>query len=102
VKAEKVGQEKKDSWTAEFWLFESEPGIRLPAVRMGRQGAGGPITLVPGRDKLAVARVLEAGGQVLALDLRGAGEIVPGAGNVRNWAWFAGGGGYGGAASATR
>ena len=30
------------------------------------------------------------GGQVLALDLRGAGEIAPAAGNVRNWAWFAG------------
>ena len=90
VKAEKVGQEEKGSWAAEFWLFEPEPGIRLPAVRMGRQGAGGPITLVPGRDKQAVARVLDAGGQVLALDLRGAGEIAPAAGNVRNWAWFAG------------
>ena len=90
VKAEKVGQEQKGSWSAEFWLFEPEPGIRLPAVRIGRPGAGGSITLVPGRDRQAVARVLEAGGQVLALDLRGAGEIAPAAGNVRNWAWFAG------------
>jgi hypothetical protein len=90
VNAEKVGQEQKGSWSAEFWLVEPEPGIRLPTVRIGRPGAGGPITLVPGRDQQAVARVLEAGGQVLALDLRGAGEIAPATGNVRNWAWFAG------------
>jgi len=43
-----------------------------------------------GRDKQTVARVLDAGGQVLALDLRGAGETCAPEGNVRNWAWFAG------------
>ena len=90
VKAEKVGRDENGLWSAEFWILESEPGIRLPAVRIGRRGAGGPITLIPGRDKQNVARVLAAGGQVLALDLRGTGEIAPAAGNVRNWAWFAG------------
>jgi hypothetical protein len=98
VKAEKVGQEEKGPWSAEFWLLEPEPGIRLPAVRIGRRtdlksvppGAATPITLVPGRDKQAVARALGAGRNVLALDLRGAGEIAPPEGNVRNWAWFAG------------
>jgi len=90
VKAEKVGAEEKGPWEAEFWVVEPEPGIRLPAVRIGRHGAAGPIALVPGRDSRAVARALEAGRQVLALDLRGTGEIAPAAGNVRNWAWFAG------------
>jgi hypothetical protein len=32
------------------WIIEPEPGIRLPAMRIGKQGAPGPITLVPGRD----------------------------------------------------
>jgi hypothetical protein len=91
MKAEKVGAEEKGPWTAEFWLVVPEPGIRLPAVRIARRGAAaGPIALVPGRDGRAVARALEAGRQVFALDLRGTGEIAPAAGNVRNWAWFAG------------
>ena len=90
VKAEKVGRAEKGPWSVEFWIVEPEPGIRLPAVRIARQGATGPITLGPGRDKQAVARALDAGRQVLALDLRGTGEIAPAEGNVKNWAWFAG------------
>ncbi len=98
VKAEKVGHEEKGAWSAEFWLVETEPGIRLPAVRITRRSdlkpvpprAAMPIILVPGRNKEAAARALEAGRQVLALDLRGTGEIAPAEGNVRNWAWFAG------------
>lgn len=90
VKAQNVGQAGKGPWSAEFWVLEPEPGIRLPAMRIGPKGADGPITLVPGRDKEAVARALEAGRQVLAIDLRGTGEIAPPEGNVRNWAWFAG------------
>jgi len=90
VNAEKKGQERKGSWAAEFWIFEPESGIRLPAVRIGRQGPAAPITLVPGRDKQAVSRALGAGRQVLAFDLRGTGEIAPAEGNGKNWAWFAG------------
>ena len=98
VKAEKVGQEEKGPWAAEFWILQPEPGIRLPAVRIGRRtdlkpvspASAAPITLVPGRDRQTVTRALEAGRQVVALDLRGAGEIAPPEGNVRNWAWFAG------------
>jgi hypothetical protein len=94
VMAQKLGQEEKGPWSAEFWIIEPEPGIRLPAVRIARHPPPAThhpvITLVPGRDKQAVARVLEAGRQVLALDLRGAGETRAPEGNVRNWAWFAG------------
>ena len=44
-------EEENGPWSAEFWIFEPEPGIRLPAVRIGGKGATGPITLIPGRDK---------------------------------------------------
>jgi len=138
VKAEKVGQEKSDLWSAEFWVIETEPGIRLPAVRIVRNTVdasrnnrvltpalssveeergknlwsvgSGTITLVPGRDKQAVARALDRGQSVLAFDLRGLGEMRHGnngtwpwmagppwsallagvAGDLSNWAWFAG------------
>jgi hypothetical protein len=88
VKAEPVGRDSTGPWSAEFWIIETEPGIRLPAVRIGRAGAAGPITLVPGRDRGAVRRALESGSSVLALDLRGAGEMRHGTGG--NWAWKAG------------
>jgi len=98
VKSEKVGQAEKGQWLAQFWLIEPEPGIRLPAVRIVRRtglkpdlrGAAAPVTIVPGRDEQAVAQALEAGGQVLAVDLRGTGEIARPDGKLRNWAWFAG------------
>jgi hypothetical protein len=111
VKAEKVAHEEKGEWSAEFWILESEPGIRLPAVRIRKKGATSPIVLVPGRDPQAVARALEAGQQVLALDLRATGELRHGEGggtwpwlagppwsellaepgrSMSNWAWFAG------------
>jgi hypothetical protein len=90
IEAEKVGRDTNGPWSAEFWLLEPEPGIRLPAVRIGATGATAPMTLIPGRDEQAVARALRAGRQVLAFDPRGTGEIAEGPGSVRNWAWFAG------------
>jgi len=41
VKAEKTGREEKGPWSAEFWILETEPGIRLPALRIGRKDARG-------------------------------------------------------------
>lgn len=90
VKAQKVAEAEKGAWSAEFWIFESEPGIQLPAVRIAGKGAAAPITLVPSRDKAAVARALGAGRQVLAFDLRGTGEMGEPDGSMRNWGWFAG------------
>lgn len=90
VKGEKVGQEERGAWNAEFWILEPEPGIRLPAIRIAKKGVAGPTTLVPGRDHAGVARALRAGRSALAIDLRGTGETAGAEGNVRNWAWFAG------------
>src|SRR5262245_14605160 len=90
IEAAKVGRDTNGPWSAEFWLMEPEPGIRLPAVRIVATGAIAPMTLIPGRDEQAVARALRAGSQVLAFDPRGTGEIAEGPGSVRNWAWFAG------------
>jgi hypothetical protein len=90
VTAEKIGQQQQDQWSAEFWLLQPEPGIRLPGVLLGRQGANGAIVLVPGRDPEAVKRALSAGHRVFAFDPRGTGEMSDGGGRVRNWAWFAG------------
>jgi dienelactone hydrolase len=90
VKAEKIGREEKGPWSAEFWILEAEPGIRLPAIRIGKTSAAGSITLVPGRDRMGIARALQAGRSVVALDLCGTGETAGAEGNVQNWAWFAG------------
>jgi murein DD-endopeptidase MepM/ murein hydrolase activator NlpD len=88
VKAEKVGQEE----SAEFWIFEPEPGVRLPGILIGRSG---PIVLLPGRNREAAARAIEAGRRVFAFDPRGTGEMEGYRGNtwgdvVSNWAWFEG------------
>jgi hypothetical protein len=88
LKAEKISEDEQGPWFAEFWLVEPEPGVRLPAVRIGRMGVAAPMTLVPGRDKQAVARALDAGQQVVAFDLRGTGEMRHGEGG--NWSWMAG------------
>ncbi|MBI3462542.1 MAG: peptidoglycan DD-metalloendopeptidase family protein [Planctomycetes bacterium] len=109
VKGERIGQEEKGLWSAEFWLLEPEPGIRLPAILIRRKGQDGPITLVQGRDKEAAARALAADRRVLVFDLRGTGEMRHGEGgtwpsmagppwpellgeagaSMSNWAWFA-------------
>ncbi len=90
VKTEKVGGEQKDGWSVEFWLFEPEPGLRLPGVLLSRKDAGETIVLVPGRDRAAVAHALAAGHRVFAFDPRGSGEMKDGGGRTLNWAWFAG------------
>lgn len=95
VKAEKAGREDQGPWSAEFWTFEPEPGIRLSGVLIGRAGTQGPVVLVPGRDREAAARALDAGQRVFAFDPRGTGETREGGyqGNTwgdrpSNWAWF--------------
>jgi hypothetical protein len=90
VKAEKIGRGEKDGWSAEFWLFEPEPGLRLPGVLLGPANADAVIVLVPGRDKDAVAHAQSAGHRVFAFDPRGSGEMKNGGGRTGNWAWFAG------------
>ena len=111
VRGEKIGEEQTALWSADFWLIESEAGIRLPAVRIVPAGAAAGVTIVPGRDRSAVARELARGRTVVAFDPRGLGgmrrrtketDAPPAAGaswpallsemngSPRNWAWFAG------------
>jgi hypothetical protein len=112
LKAKRLAREENGKLTGEFWSIETEPGIRLPAVYIQTGAARGVIALVPGRDEGAVAKAIAAGQSVLALDLRGAGELgdrtakasrwprMAGASqpellnkvdaSVLNWAWFAG------------
>lgn len=90
VKAERAGDEADDAGTAESWVFEPEPGIRLPGMLLEPADASRHVVLVPGRDEAAVARALTEGHHVFAFDPRGSGEIPDGGGMLRNWAWFAG------------
>lgn len=84
-----VGSEEKGDWIAQFWILETEPGIHLSAISIRRKKSEGTsLTLVPGRDKATVSRVLESGNDVLAFDLRGVGETRSGKGG--NWPWMAG------------
>jgi murein DD-endopeptidase MepM/ murein hydrolase activator NlpD len=88
LRAERSGREERGSWAAEFWLFEPEPGVRLPGVLIARPGSDAPVVLVPGRDPAGVARALAGGRRAFALDLRGTGEMRHGEGGI--WVWFAG------------
>jgi hypothetical protein len=90
VRAEKVGAEGKGGYGAEFWILQPEPGIRLPAVVLGRKDALGAVVLIPGRDEDAVARALTAGRRVLVFDPRSTGEAAEGGRRVDNFGWFFG------------
>jgi len=95
VKADEKGREEQGPWSAQFWIFEPEPGIRLTGTLIGRAGTQGPVVLVLGRDVEAAARALDSGCRVFALEPRGTGETREGGypGNTWgdrtcNWAWF--------------
>jgi cephalosporin-C deacetylase-like acetyl esterase len=111
IQRQSVASEEQGDWAAQFWIVETEPGIRLPVVSISPKNAGKlPVTLVPGRDRAAVARALQNGQVVLAFDLRAIGEMRSGkmgmwpsiAGETwsrllgesdaswSNWSWFAG------------
>jgi hypothetical protein len=90
VSAEKTGRERQGRFSAEFWLWQPEPGIRLPGVMLGGEDADGTIVLVPGRDVDVVSKALVAGHRVFTFDPRGTGEMNDGGGRARNWAWFFG------------
>jgi len=83
-----TARETNGPWTAEFWIVQTEEGIRLPAVAIFRQGNNPSATLLPGRENGAAAAALERGGAVVVFDPRGLGETSSGKGG--NWAWNAG------------
>lgn len=105
------GKEDVRGWTAQFWIVETEPGIRLPVISISPKDASRlQLMLIPGRDKTAVSRALAKGHVVLTFDLRGVGEMRSGKGGFwpsiagdpwpallvesnaswSNWSWFAG------------
>lgn len=89
VKQQLISREENGPWTAEFFLVETEPGIRLPVVCIRPKGTRDlPVTLIPGRDRLAVNRALKSGHIAVAFDLRGIGETPSGPGG--HWARMAG------------
>jgi len=90
------GEKVASEGGAEFWVVETEPGVRVPGVLVGPKEAG-RIRLVPGRDGGAVSRALAAGHRAFAFDPRGSGETqdprdppYPWGYRTSNWAWFAG------------
>jgi hypothetical protein len=90
VSVKRTAAEAHDNVSAEFYVFEPEPGIRLPAVLIETKPSRDEIVLVPGRNKQAVGDAIRAGRRVFAFDPRGTGEMADGGGRFRNFAWFAG------------
>lgn len=83
---EDKGPIKRDGYTIRKVLFETTPGVQLPGLLFRRNGkTADPLTLlVHGEGKAADAAIggplerrVRAGEQVLALDLRGLGELSP-------------------------
>lgn len=70
--------------------IETEEGIVIPAVHIKPNNATNEIVLVPGRGLSLAVSHLQQRKQVIALDLRGAGEIRNESGVLKNWAWFVG------------
>lgn len=111
VQHQLIASDEVGDWTAQFWIVETEPGVRLPLVGIIPKNAKDlSVTLVPGRDKSAVSQAIKSGHVVLAFDLRGIGEMQSGKGGLwpstagepwpallgqsnaswSNWSWFAG------------
>jgi cephalosporin-C deacetylase-like acetyl esterase len=81
------GDVARDGYTIRKLVFETEPGIRVPALDFVPQAGGdGTVTVyVHGQGKAAdaapggpIEKLVKAGKRVLAVDLRGFGETAPG------------------------
>lgn len=86
VRVKKAGAIQRDGYEVRKLIYETEPGIAVPALHFTSKGsAGGPIVLyVHGAGKAADARaggpiekLVKAGSQVIAFDVRGLGETSP-------------------------
>jgi hypothetical protein len=75
-------------------VFETEPGVRLPAVEfslINRKPSGTVLFLGRSKDSApAIPLLLAEGLRAVFVDLRGVGEIDSGGGRTDNWAWFMG------------
>lgn len=111
VVSQRIDQKTSGDWNAEFWIIDTEPGIRLPVIVIGpRDQPDSPVTLIPGRDLPSIHRALKSGQRVVTFDLRAIGETQSGQGGHwssmagepwskllassghtwGNWSWFAG------------
>jgi dienelactone hydrolase len=87
AKVRKAGTVTRTGYRIHKLVYQTEPGIEVPALLAARADARGPVVvLVHGEGKTAAARaggvldrLVQAGLRVLALDLRGLGETAPSA-----------------------
>jgi cephalosporin-C deacetylase-like acetyl esterase len=87
VRAETLGVVKRSGYRITKRVYETEPGILIPALEFVPEkveatpptvylhGGGMAVEAAPGK---AIERLVRAGHRVLALDLRGMGETAPG------------------------
>lgn len=75
-------------------IFETEPGIRLPAVELSSSSAGAKAMVVfLGKSSEflpAIPEMISRELRIVLVDLRGVGEIDSGGRRTDNWAWFVG------------
>jgi dienelactone hydrolase len=86
--AQDAGTVKREGYVLRKLAFETEPGIRVPALDCspGNPPPKGPVVVyLHGRGKAAdaaaggpIEKLVKAGRRVIALDLRGLGETAPG------------------------
>lgn len=77
-----TGPVTRDADGSERFLIEVEPGVQLPArlTRPSTAGDGGPVLVLDDRGALAsenVAALVAGGHTVLAVDIRGTGDLAP-------------------------
>jgi hypothetical protein len=75
-------------------IFETEPGIRLPAVEFSPKSAKSKATVIFLGKSLeflpALPEMISRGLRIVFVDPRGVGEIESGGRRTDNWAWFMG------------
>ena len=68
-----AGTEKHKGYVLNSWVFETEPGIRVPGIEVVPEGFEQNVILVPGSGlakELSIATALEKKARILAVDLR--------------------------------
>lgn len=95
ARVQPVGTVQGDAWRAKKLILESEPGVKLPALLLTPNKAGPRRCLyVDGggmhaalADDGPIAQLLNDGVMVLALDVRGTGELGPSGDNLWGGNW---------------
>jgi dienelactone hydrolase len=94
AKKKEAGAVKRDGYELQKLVFETEPGIAVPALYFKPAGAAAPTPVLyvngdgKSADIAACEKLVKAGQEVLALDLRGFGETAPGMANPKKPGFF--------------